>query len=351
MGTAYALYCVKVRAGWLGVFLSINLACLSNDVFTHMLQVYDRASEGVHVEEHKESEAIPEDFSGDCDYSTPTNDSENVSSCKSSSKAPSTSNFVNIQKDSSVSKVVKMELSSTDEMKRIMKSSDHYEALGLARNKNIDVAVLRKEYLKKAMLVHPDKNMGSPIAGESFKKLQCAYEATITKVLSDSTKKRNYDEQLRKEESRSVCQKSNGTSKQKHDKGVLNVRIAASTIQPKMEMDGLNMDAHLSLQFLRRLKSHVLLYVLKARFLMFQNGPFVRYTWDLDAEMTEDSDEEFQLLASSVKPQNAEIAGALSNCTTRKASGGDDLTWNNTVVVEILVEKGLKGGKTKRGQE
>jgi len=26
------------------------------------------------------------------------------------------------------------------------------------------------------MLVHPDKNMGSPLASESFKKLQSAYE-------------------------------------------------------------------------------------------------------------------------------------------------------------------------------
>jgi hypothetical protein len=29
------------------------------------------------------------------------------------------------------------------------------------------------------MLVHPDKNMGSPLASESFKKLQCAYEVNI----------------------------------------------------------------------------------------------------------------------------------------------------------------------------
>lgn len=28
----------------------------------------------------------------------------------------------------------------------------------------------------QAMLVHPDKNMGSSLASESFKKLQCAYE-------------------------------------------------------------------------------------------------------------------------------------------------------------------------------
>lgn len=31
-------------------------------------------------------------------------------------------------------------------------------------------------YYLQAMLVHPDKNMGSPLASESFKKLQCAYE-------------------------------------------------------------------------------------------------------------------------------------------------------------------------------
>ena len=29
------------------------------------------------------------------------------------------------------------------------------------------------------MLVHPDKNMGSPLASESFKKLQCAYEVGL----------------------------------------------------------------------------------------------------------------------------------------------------------------------------
>lgn len=27
--------------------------------------------------------------------------------------------------------------------------------------------------------MHPDKNMGSPLASESFKKLQCAYEVNI----------------------------------------------------------------------------------------------------------------------------------------------------------------------------
>ncbi|KAL7161448.1 hypothetical protein ACSBR2_042000 [Camellia fascicularis] len=59
----------------------------------------------------------------------------------------------------------------------------------------------------EAMLVHPDKNMGSPQASESFQKLQCAYE-----VLSDSVKKRDYDEHLRKEETKRVSQTSHNAS-------------------------------------------------------------------------------------------------------------------------------------------
>ncbi|XP_077243868.1 chaperone DnaJ-domain superfamily protein [Tasmannia lanceolata] len=209
MSTAYAVYCVKVRVGWLGVFLSINLAFLSNDVLNYLLQRYDGVDEGTHFEEHKESEPIPEDLSRNCEYASSTGESEKLSSSKPSINTPDTSNVVNIQKDSSASKVVKADSSSLDEMKRILSSLDYYEALGYPRNKNIDVTLLRKEYRKKAVLVHPDKNMGSPMASESFKKLQCAYE-----VLSDAAKKRSYDEQLRKEESRIVRQRSPGTSQQ-----------------------------------------------------------------------------------------------------------------------------------------
>ncbi|KAJ6727874.1 hypothetical protein OIU74_006004 [Salix koriyanagi] len=139
----------------------------------------------------------------------PADESEKVQSCKSSSKPAASSCIVDNQKESSVRKVVVEETSSADEMKRILDSAGHYEALGFPRHKRIDVAILKKEYRKKAMLVHPDKNLGSPLASESFKKLQCAYE-----VLSDSVKKRDYDELLRKEESstRSVCQKPSSTS-------------------------------------------------------------------------------------------------------------------------------------------
>ncbi|OWM88535.1 hypothetical protein CDL15_Pgr002302 [Punica granatum] len=211
MATLYSIYCVKVRVGWLGVLLSINLAFFSNDVLSYLLQCCDNISESTQSTEQKESETLTEDeYSGDSEFSS-HEEPEKVQSCKSSSKPPASSSIINKQKESSTSTVVREETTSLDEMKRIMSSADHYESLGFPRHKKIDAMILKKEYRKKAMLVHPDKNRGSSLASESFKKLQCAYE-----VLSDSTKKRDYDEQLKKEEtkSRSVCQQTHGFSQQ-----------------------------------------------------------------------------------------------------------------------------------------
>ncbi|KAK4386847.1 hypothetical protein Sango_2555300 [Sesamum angolense] len=166
MATLYAMYCVKVRVGWFGVFLSINLAFLSNDTLNYLMKWCDNWSENTHSEEHKESESfLGDDFSTECEYSTPAEEEEKLHSCKSASKPVSTSSFVEKPKESVAKQV--------------------------------------------AMLVHPDKNLGSPLASESFKKLQCAYE-----VLSDVVKKRDYDEQLRKEESKRVLQRSASTSHQ-----------------------------------------------------------------------------------------------------------------------------------------
>ncbi|XP_028081248.1 uncharacterized protein LOC114282713 isoform X1 [Camellia sinensis] len=208
MATIYAVYCVKVRVGWLGVLLSINLSFLSNDVLNYLLQWCDNLSENSHFEEQKEPESFAEDdLSGECGYSVPIDEPEKLHSCKSSSKTAATSSVICKQKESSAKQVVREDTSSIDEMKRILGSTDHYEALGFPRQKKIDAMLLKKEYRKKAMLVHPDKNMGSPQASESFQKLQCAYE-----VLSDSVKKRDYDEHLRKEESKRVSQTSHNAS-------------------------------------------------------------------------------------------------------------------------------------------
>lgn len=213
MATIYAMYCVKAQVGWFGVCLSINLAFLSNDLVNYLLQWCDNLSESTHVEDYKESESFTEDdFSTDYESSVPVDEPEKVEkvhACKTFSDIASTSSVVTKQIEPPAKPVVREDANSIIEMKRILDSADHYEALGVARHKKIDTLLLKKEYRKKAMLVHPDKNMGSSLASESFKKLQCAYE-----VLSDGVKKRDYDEQLRKEESKSVMQKSPSTSYQ-----------------------------------------------------------------------------------------------------------------------------------------
>lgn len=209
IATVYAIYCVKVQAGWLGVFLAVNLAFLSNDAFHYLLQWCDKLSESTHAEEQKAPKLFTEDdISVEGEYSVPVEEAEKPKASKISGKTATSPSGENKQKElKTKQQVVEEDTNSINEMKRILSCKDHYEALGVNRHIKIDATFLRKEYRKKAMLVHPDKNMGSPQASDSFKKLQCAYE-----VLSDSVKKRDYDDQLRKEEAKSVSQESHNAS-------------------------------------------------------------------------------------------------------------------------------------------
>lgn len=152
MATMYAMYCVKVRLGWPGVILSMNLAFLSNDIFICLLQWCDSVSEKTQAEEPKKPETvIEEEFPGEFKYSSvPVEEPEKkVHEDKSSTKPASPSTVVSNMKEISSVKVVKIDTDSADEMKRILHSLNHYEALGFPRYKKIDAALLKKEYRKK----------------------------------------------------------------------------------------------------------------------------------------------------------------------------------------------------------
>lgn len=152
VATLYAIYCVKVRVGWFGVLLSINLSFISNDIFNYLLPLCDNVSESQHFEEQKESESesiTEDDISGKCDFSVPTEEAEKLQSCKSSSKVAATMTVISKLEESSTSQIVKEDASSVDEMNRILCSVDHYDALGFQRHKKIDAASLKKEYRKK----------------------------------------------------------------------------------------------------------------------------------------------------------------------------------------------------------
>ncbi|XP_058075897.1 uncharacterized protein LOC131224645 [Magnolia sinica] len=181
--TIYSLHSAKCYVGWLGVLLGINLSFISSDVLIHFLKN--------NISEHNRSNSRPEQstrsgfFHGEPMHASQSDDATRATSGRSADHnpgVPSTSG-------------AEAELTSEDEVIRLLNCNDHYSALGLSRYENIDVSLLKREYRKKAMLVHPDKNMGNEKAAEAFKKLQNAYE-----VLLDSLKRKAYDDELRREE-------------------------------------------------------------------------------------------------------------------------------------------------------
>ncbi|KVI10282.1 hypothetical protein Ccrd_011329 [Cynara cardunculus var. scolymus] len=256
VATVYALYHVKQQIGWSGVLISINLAFLSCDALICMLQSCDNPSEKIQFEEQKVPESfVEDDFSKENKSSVPFEESEQVESCKSSSK-PATSG--NKQKKASTISipVVKNDKNAINEMKRILECLDHYEALGFSRYRTIDATSLKKEYKKK--------------------------------VLSDSMKKRDYDELLRNEELKSLSHKRVPITIQRNQ-DVYSARNVDFLIYGYVQIgqsrrqDGVRPNTH-------RPSFHVNMVGLEKT----QRCSSSRYPWDSDAEMT-DEEEEFDL--------------------------------------------------------
>ncbi|XP_010442423.1 PREDICTED: uncharacterized protein LOC104725453 [Camelina sativa] len=164
--TVYSVYSAKSYVGWLGLLLAFNLAFISTDALIYFFKnkVNQQSTAGGPTVNDSSFENVP-GFPGD--------------------RGPGVASTSGTDS----------ELTSEDEVSRLLNCADHYSALGLARYGNVDMAYVKREYRKKAMLVHPDKNMGNERAAEAFKKLQNAYE-----VLLDSVKQKSYDDELKKEE-------------------------------------------------------------------------------------------------------------------------------------------------------
>ncbi|WOL03250.1 hypothetical protein Cni_G11970 [Canna indica] len=188
--TIYSMYCARCYAGWLGLFFGLNVSFISSDILIHFLKnnIEDYKPKNP-SEQARQSRSRGGLFFGDASHS-----SEGDGAFKSASDAsaePSADRGPGFPSTSGT----EGEPTSEDEVARLLNCTDHYSALGLTRYENVDVSQLKREYRKKAMLVHPDKNMGNERAAEAFKKLQNAYE-----ILLDSLKRKTYDEELRREE-------------------------------------------------------------------------------------------------------------------------------------------------------
>lgn len=149
MATVYAVFCVATRVGLHGVFLSLILSFVSNNMLNKLFQRYDGNDEGVHGARKKEPKHVMEDFSVGSEYSTPTKEAEDVPCSQSSCITPKASGFPDTQKDASSSQIFIRQSTSLVEMKRIMSSSNHYEVLRCPRDEYVDLNMLKKEYHKK----------------------------------------------------------------------------------------------------------------------------------------------------------------------------------------------------------
>ncbi|KAK4586420.1 hypothetical protein RGQ29_023528 [Quercus rubra] len=193
--TVYSIYCAWAYVGWLGLLIGLNFSFFSSDVLIHFLKNNINQHRGPNrfPEQTSGMQGQPGFFHGDTAHASTSETGPGLSADRGPG-VPSTSGT-----DS--------ELTSEEEVVRLLNCTDHYLVLGLSRYEDIDVSVLKREYRKKAMLVHPDKNMGNEKAAEAFKKLQNAYE-----VLLDTQKRKTYDDELRREELLNLFRRFQSTS-------------------------------------------------------------------------------------------------------------------------------------------
>jgi DnaJ family protein C protein 14 len=134
--TVYSVYCAWLYVGWLRLFLAFNLTFISSDVLVYLLKKnIDQYNRSNSFEQRAGMNSQP-GFGND--ESMPPSSSENGPGPYADRNAgvPSTSG-------------VDSDVTSEDEVVRLLNCSDHYSALGLMRYQTIDVSILKREYRKK----------------------------------------------------------------------------------------------------------------------------------------------------------------------------------------------------------
>lgn len=137
----YSVYCAWLYLGWLGLLLAFNLAFISSDVLIYFLKknIDQQQSRSNPFEQRAGMHAQPGFFNNEPTQAAYSENGPGPSSDRNAG-VPSTSGA-----DSDVT--------SEDEVVRLLNCSDHYSALGLARYQNIDVSILKREYRKKVIVI------------------------------------------------------------------------------------------------------------------------------------------------------------------------------------------------------
>ena len=138
--TIYSVCCAGMYAGWLGLLLALNLSFISSDALIYYLKK--------NIKQQERPDGNPEQTSGMHgqpgffnDESVHVSFSANVPGF-SANRGPGAASTSGVDTD----------ITSEDEVARLLNCTDHYSALCLSRYQNVDVTVLKREYRKK---VHP----------------------------------------------------------------------------------------------------------------------------------------------------------------------------------------------------
>lgn len=136
--TVYSAYCAKSYMGWFGLLLGLNLSFISSDILIYILKNYANDEKfNVYPEQEAKSQSGTSNFfSGTTPHGEDAFNSSFARSTHCASGSPSTSGS-------------ETEMTSENEVARLLTCNDHYSALGFGRYENIDISSLKREYRKK----------------------------------------------------------------------------------------------------------------------------------------------------------------------------------------------------------
>ena len=136
--TLYSMYCARSYVGWIGLLFGLNLSFISSDVLGHILK--NKISE--HGSNTGQNQGRAGQSYGEYMYGSSADDAFPSSSTRPADRStgdPSTSGS-------------ETELTSENEVARLLNCNDHYSALGFARYENVDISTLKREYRKKVIM-------------------------------------------------------------------------------------------------------------------------------------------------------------------------------------------------------
>lgn len=144
ISTVYSMYCARCYVGWLGLLFGLNVSFISSDILIHLLKnnINDSKSNDS-SEQTKQTRSRAGHFFGESSHSSLGDDAFQSSSETPADRCPGVPSTSGTE----------AELSSEDEVARLLNCADHYSALGLTRYENVDASYLKKEYRKKVIVV------------------------------------------------------------------------------------------------------------------------------------------------------------------------------------------------------